>query len=71
MGVKLYIKRAIKYIVKEHRPIIIKPEIVQKTPNEMLKDKNILITGGRIRFGVLYGKKIISRRCKSYYHRKK
>ena len=71
MGMKSYLKRAIKYIIKEHKVSIVKPQIVQKTPSEMLKNKNILITGGGFWIRLLYSKKIIRRRCQSYYYRKK
>lgn len=58
MGIKLYLKRAIKYIIKEHKVSVVKPEIVQKTPKEMLENKNILITGGGSGLGYYIAKKI-------------
>ena len=60
MGVKLYLKKVIKYIIKDRKAPIVKPEIVQKTPLEMLKNKTILITGGGSGLGYYMTKKLSS-----------
>lgn len=59
MGVKKYIKNAIRYIFKEHKPTIVNVEVVQKTNKDMFKDKNILITGGSRGLGYYMSKKFI------------
>ncbi len=64
MGMKSYLKRVVKYIIKEHKASIVKPEIVQKTPSEMLKNKNILITGGGHGLGYYMAKKLASENAK-------
>lgn len=60
MSFKRYIKNGVKYILKEHKPTIVKVEVVQKTNNEMFKNKNILITGGSRGLGFYMAKKFIS-----------
>lgn len=64
MGIKSYLKRTIKYVVKDRKAPIIKPEIVQKTPTEMLNNKNILITGGGSGLGYYMTKKLSSEGAK-------
>lgn len=60
MGLKLYIKRMIKYIFREYKPIIINAQIVQKESSDLLKNKIILITGGGRGLGFFMAKKAIS-----------
>ena len=57
MSVKKYVKNAIRYILKEHKPTIVNVEVVQKTNKEMFKNKNILITGGSRGLGFYMAKK--------------
>ena len=64
MGIKSYLKRTIKYIIKDRKAPIVKPVIVQKTPSEMLKNKNILITGGGSGLGYYIAKKLSSEKAK-------
>ena len=58
MSIKKYIKNAIRYIFKEHKPTIVNVEVVQKTNIDMFKDKNILITGGSRGLGFYMAKKL-------------
>ena len=58
MGIGNYFKRAVKYILKEHKISVVKPEIVQKTPTEMFSNKNILITGGGSGLGYYIAQKL-------------
>lgn len=60
MGLKLYIKRGIKYILKEYKQPIIKVEVVQKEPLNLFKDKVYIITGGGSGLGFYMAKKLIS-----------
>lgn len=60
MGLKLYIKRGIKYILKEYKQPIIKVEVVQKEPSNLFKDKVYIITGGGSGLGFYMAKKLIS-----------
>ncbi len=59
MSIKKYIKNAIRYIYKDHKPTIVKIEVVQKTNKDMFKNKNILITGGSRGLGYYMSKKFI------------
>lgn len=59
MNIGLYIKRGIKYIIKGIPQINITTEIVQKTPEEIFKDKNIMITGGGSGLGFYIAKKCV------------
>lgn len=60
MGLKQYLKRVGKYILKGVPVNNIKLEIVQKTPTELFKNKNILITGGGRGLGFFIAKKCVS-----------
>lgn len=57
MKIENYIKRVIRYIVKGIPKINITTQIVQKTPQEMFKNKKILITGGGSGLGFYIAKK--------------
>ena len=59
MSIKKYIKNAIRYIYKDHKPTIVKVEVVQKTNKDMFKNKNILITGGSRGLGYYMSKKFV------------
>ena len=60
MSFKKYVKNGIKYILKDYKPTIVKLEVVQKTNNEMFKNKNILITGGSRGLGFYMTKKFVA-----------
>lgn len=62
--VSLYIKRAIKYILKEYKQPIIKIDVVQKDLNEVFNDKTYLITGGGSGLGFYMAQKLISEGAK-------
>ena len=64
MGIGAYIKRGIRYIIKGQPQINITTEIVQKTPNEIFKNKNILITGGGDGLGFYIAKKCVEEGAK-------
>ncbi len=64
MGIGAYIKRGIRYIIKGQPQINITTEIVQKTPNEIFKNKNILITGGGDGLGFYIAKKCVDEGAK-------
>lgn len=57
MKIGAYIKRGIKYIIKGIPQVNITAQIVQKTPQEMFKNKKILITGGGSGLGFYIAKK--------------
>lgn len=57
MKIGNYIKRGIRYIVKGIPQINITTQIVQKTPQEMFRNKKILITGGGSGLGFYIAKK--------------
>ncbi len=67
--IKDYIKRGIKYIVKEHKQPVVKVEIVQKTPLEEFKNKTFIITGGGSGIGFYIAKKIVEEKRKCYNYR--
>lgn len=60
MGLKQYLKRVGKYILKGVPVNNIKLEIVQKTPSELFEGKNILITGGGRGLGFFIAQKCVS-----------
>ena len=64
MRIGEYIKRSIRYIIKGQPQINITTEIVQKTPNEIFKNKNILITGGGDGLGFYIAKKCVEEGAK-------
>lgn len=59
MGIKEYIKRGIKYVIKGQPQVNVTAQITQKTPNELFKNKRILITGGGDGLGFYIAKKCI------------
>lgn len=58
MGIKEYLKRGIRYVIKGYNIPIVKTEIVQKTPTELVKGKVILITGGGSGLGYYMAKRL-------------
>ena len=60
MGFFTYIKRGIKYVLKEHKETIVKADIYQKTPNDDLKEKIVVITGGGSGLGYYIAKKMVA-----------
>lgn len=59
MKLGLYIKRGIKYILKEHKQPIVKIETVQKSEPELFEGKNYIITGAGSGLGYYIAKKLI------------
>ena len=55
--ISLYLKRAIKYILNEHKPIVVKAEIIEAEANNLFKNKNVIITGGGSGLGFYMAKK--------------
>lgn len=60
----MYIKRGIKYIIKDYKQPIIKVNIIQKESNELFKDRVYLITGGGSGIGYYIAKKLIGEGAK-------
>jgi len=58
MGIKKYIKRGIKYIMTGHKQPIIYADISEKTPNDIFKEKVMLVTGGGGGLGYYIAKKL-------------
>ena len=58
--IKSYVKRGVKYILKDYKQPIVKIDVVQKKPNEMFKGKIYLITGGSTGLGFYMAKKLIA-----------
>lgn len=46
MGVELYLRRAVDYVVRGHKPKLVKAEIVQGHMNNCLENRVVLVTGG-------------------------
>lgn len=59
MGLKNYIKRAYKFIIKGEQPRVTKVEVFEKTSSEMMQDKVVLITGGGSGLGYYMARKFI------------
>lgn len=64
MSIKKYIKRGIKYIIKEHNPPIVKVNIFHKTEKEIFNGKVFIITGGGSGIGLSLAKKLVDNNAK-------
>lgn len=64
MSLKTYLKRGFRYILHGVPNKIIKAEISTLSPNERLKDKRILITGGGRGLGFAFAKKCVDEGAK-------
>lgn len=63
-SIKDYIKRGIKYVLKEHKQSIVKIDVVQKTPSNEFDNKVFIITGGGGGLGYYIAKKLIMENAK-------
>ncbi len=63
MGFRNYIKRGIKYVFNDHNPPIVKLFVVQKSANEMFKNKSVLITGGSDGIGFCIAKRLCAEKA--------
>lgn len=64
MGIKTYVKNGIRYVLKGVPNKIIKTDLYFLNPNERLKGRNIIITGGGRGLGYAFAKKFISEGAK-------
>lgn len=60
MGIKQYIKRTLKYIVKGVQPTVVNVNVAQLNYGGALKDKHILITGGTRGLGLAIAKRALA-----------
>lgn len=60
----LYFKRALKYIIKEHKQPIIKIEVVQKESSSLFENKVFIVTGGSSGIGYHIAKRLIDENAK-------
>ncbi len=64
MSLGTYFKRAFKYIAYDHKPKVIKAEIIQSDMKHCLTDKVVVITGGGKGLGKAIAKKLASEGAK-------
>ena len=55
----IYLKRGIKYILKEHKPTIVKAQITIAKPSDNFKGKTVLVTGGGSGLGYYMARKMV------------
>lgn len=60
MGLKQYIKRGIKYVIREHNQPILKVNTFQKTSNNQFSKKIFLVTGGGSGLGKAITERLIN-----------
>ena len=64
MSFKLYLKRGIKFILTGYKQPIVKVNVVQKTPNEVFKNKIFVVTGGGSGLGFAISSKLATEGAK-------